>query len=68
MKKHAPAAGDVAHEQSFRLIVPPQRLGESWRIRLQTISAARRIRDRPRYYIGVQKTGSTLGSGHEIAS
>jgi lysophospholipase L1-like esterase len=54
--------GDVAHEQSFRLIVHPSVWGESWRIRLSN-----NFGNAPivigHAYIGVQKTGSTLVPG-----
>jgi len=54
--------GDVAHEQSFRLIVHPSVWGESWRIRLSN-----NFGNAPivigHAFIGVQKTGSTLVPG-----
>ena len=59
--------GDVAHEQSFRLIVHPSVWGESWRIRLSNNFGTAPIVI-GHAYIGVQKTGSTLvpGSNREL--
>src|SRR6202040_2490702 len=54
--------GDVAHEQSFRLIVHPSVWGESWRIRLSNNFGTAPIAI-GHAYIGVQKTGSTLVPG-----
>jgi lysophospholipase L1-like esterase len=54
--------GDVAHEQSFRLIVHPSVWGESWRIRLSNNFGTAPIVI-GHAHIGVQKTGSTLVPG-----
>ena len=55
-------AGDVAHEQSFRLIVHPSVWGEQWRIRLSNNFGTAPVTI-GRAFVGVQESGSNVVPG-----